>query len=269
MAKKKFDPKAKAKRQKMIAAVGGVLLLGLLAFQVPRTMKMLKQNQGTSSSSSTAATSTTATPGSTPLAPPALGGSATSGASVASATATSVDGVNDPSNPLPPAAGQLVSFSKFQSKDPFHQQITNCETGADSGSNAGSGSASDGSSACAAVTKAAAKAAAKKTPASGAAVSVKAATTKPASAGPAAPKVTNATIAVNGIANQVSIGSSFPASAPVFTLVSLTPRAAKIGIAGGSYENGVATVTLAKGKTVTLMNTADGMRYVLRLVTVG
>ena len=44
MAKKKFDPKAKAKRQKMIAAVGGVLLLGLLAFQVPRTMKMLKQN---------------------------------------------------------------------------------------------------------------------------------------------------------------------------------------------------------------------------------
>jgi hypothetical protein len=257
MAKKKFDPKAKAKRQKMIAAVGGVLLLGLLAFQVPRTMKMLKQNQGTSSSSSTAATSTT--PGSTPLAPPALGGSATSGGSVASSTATSVDGVNDPSNPLPPAAGQLVSFSKFQSKDPFHQQITNCETGADSGS------ASSGTSACAAVTKAAAK----KTPASGAAVSAKAVTAKPAPAAPAAAKVTNATIAVNGISNQVSVGSSFPASAPVFTLVSLTPRAAKIGIAGGSYENGVATVTLAKGKTVTLMNTADGMRYVLRLVTAG
>ena len=177
MAKKKFDPKAKAKRQKIIAAVGGVLLLGLLAFQVPRTMKMLKQNQGTSSSSSTAAASTTAAPGSTPLAPPALDGS---GASVASATATSVDGVSDPSNPLPPAAGQLVSFSKFQSKDPFHQQITNCENGGDSG--AGSASASSGSSACATVTKAAAKPAARKTLASGAAVSGKAATTKPASA---------------------------------------------------------------------------------------
>jgi hypothetical protein len=257
MAKKKFDPKAKAKRQKMIAAVGGVLLLGLLAFQVPRTMKMLKQNQGTSSSSSSA-TSTTAAPGSTPLAPPALGGSATSGASVASATATSVDGVNDPSNPLPPAAGQLVSFSKFQSKDPFHQQITNCESGADSGSGAG------GSSACASVTKAAAK----KTPAPGGAVSAKAATAKPAAAGFAPAKVTNATIAVNGIANKVSVGSSFPASSPVFTLVSLTPRAAQIGIAGGNYENGAATVTLAKGKTLTLMNTADGTRYVLRLVAV-
>jgi hypothetical protein len=265
MAKKKFDPKAKAKRQKMIAAVGGVLLLGLLAFQVPRTMKMLKQNQGTSSSSSSSAPSTTTAPGATPLAPPALGGSSTSGASVASATATSVDGVNDPSNPLPPAAGQLVSFSKFQSKDPFHQQITNCETGADSGS---SGSGSGGSSACAAVTKAAAKAAAKKTPESGAALSAKAATAKPAAATPATAKVTNATIAVNGIANQVSVGSSFPASSPVFTLVSLTQRVAKIGIAGGNYENGAATVTLAKGKTLTLMNTADGTRYVLRLVAV-
>jgi len=267
MAKKKFDPKAKAKRQKMIAAVGGVLLLGLLAFQVPRTMKMLKQNQGTSSSS-TAATSTTATPGATPLAPPALDGS---GASVASATATSVDGVSDPSNPLPPAAGQLVSFSKFQSKDPFHQQITDCATAGDSGSDTGSGSASGsgGSSACAAVTKAAAKAPAKKTPASGAAVSAKAATAKPAAPVPATANVTKATITVNGLANLVSVGASFPASSPVFTLVSLTPRAAKIGIAGGSYENGAPTVTLAKGKTVTLMNTADGMRYVLRLVTVG
>ena len=44
--------------------------------------------------------------------------------------------------------------------------------------------------------------------------------------------------------------------------------AATIGIAGGNYENGAATITLAKGKTLTLMNTADGTRYVLRLVAV-
>jgi hypothetical protein len=53
----------------------------------------------------------------------------------------------------------------------------------------------------------------------------------------------------------------------VFTLVSVTRTAAKIGVAGGSYESGAATVTLAKGKSVTLMNTADGTRYVLRLVS--
>jgi hypothetical protein len=252
MAKKKFDAKAKAKKQKMIAAVGGVLLLGLLAFQVPRTMKMMKQNQGTSSSSS-AATTTTAAPGSTPLAPPALDGSATSGAPGASATATSVDGVNDPSNPLPPAAGQLVSFSKFKSKDPFHQQITDCAAGA------GSSSDSSGSSGCAAVTP---KAGVKTAPKSGKVIIAKGATGKTASSA----KVTKATITVNGVPSSIAVGSSFPAGSPVFTLVSLTPRAAKIGIAGGSYENGAATVTLAKGKTITLMNTADGTRYVLRLV---
>jgi len=252
MAKKKFDPKAKAKRQKMIAAVGGVLLLGLLAFQVPRTMKMLKQNQGTSSSSTPAA-STTATPGSTPLAPPALDGS---GTSVASATATSVDGVSDPSNPLPPAAGQLVSFSKFKSKDPFHQQITECGSAADSSSD------SAGGATCATDTP---KAPGKKTPASGAVVITKGTIAKTASSG----KVTKAKITVNGSPGSVAVGSSFPAGSPVFTLVSLTRRAAKIGIAGGSYENGEATVTLAVGKTVTLMNTADGTRYVLRLVAVG
>jgi hypothetical protein len=262
MAKKKFDPKAKAKRQKMIAAVGGVLLLGLLAFQVPRTMKMLKQNQGTSSSSSSAPTSTTSTPGATSLAPPTLDGSAAAaapGTSPASASATSADGVVDPSNPLPPSAGQLVSFSKFQSKDPFHQQITDC-------SSTGSTSSPSVSSPCASGANATSKAATRKTSAPGAVdVGAKAAGTKP-TAGPAI--VTRAAITVNGLANDVSVGSSFPASSPVFTLVSLTPRAAKIGIAGGSYENGAATITLAKGKTVTLMNTANGTRYVLRLVAV-
>jgi len=57
MAKKKFDPKAKAKRQKVMLAVGSVLLLALLAFQVPRTMKMMKSP--TASSSSSPSTTTT------------------------------------------------------------------------------------------------------------------------------------------------------------------------------------------------------------------
>src|SRR5262249_4711686 len=252
MRKKKFDPKAKAKRQKMIAAAGGVLLLGLLAFQVPRTMKMLKQNQGTSSSSSSA-TSTTAAPGSTPLAPPALGGSSASGASAVSPTETSVDGVNDPSNPLPPAAGQLVSFSTFKGKDPFHQQIT------DWGGAAGSGS--PGGWSCASLTP---KPAAKTKRTLGGVVIAKGTTAKTT----ASAKVTKAMIMVNGSPSLVAVGASFPASSPVFTLVSLTRSAAKIGIAGGSYENGAATVTLARGKTITLMNTADGTRYVLRLVDV-
>jgi hypothetical protein len=40
----------------------------------------------------------------------------------------------------------------------------------------------------------------------------------------------------------------------------------KISIVGGSYESGAPTVTLEQGKTLTLVNTADGVRYVLKLL---
>jgi hypothetical protein len=121
------------------------------------------------------------------------------------------------------------------------------------------------------VAKAATKTGSSKANASKVAATVGSATSHGLTGGSAAPtpaRVTKATITVNGLASVVSVGASFPAAAPVFTLVSLTPRAAKIGIVDGTYETGAATVTLAKGKTVTLMNTADGTRYVLRLVSV-
>jgi hypothetical protein len=254
MAKKKFDPKAKAKRQKVMLAVGSVLLLALLAFQVPRTMKMMKSP--TASSSSSPSTTTTSAAGSTPLAPPSLDGSstaATSGSGAASTASTSTDGVSDPSNPLPPNSGQLVSFSKFKSKDPFHQQISDCR--AESSGAGGCGSST---------TSASSKPASTQKPGSSSAPSSLVVTS---GSKPIAVKAEQATISVNGIPGAVTVGGSFPTAAPVFTLVSLTRTSAKIGIAGGSYENGAATVTLLKGKTVTLMNTADGARYTLRLVS--
>jgi hypothetical protein len=256
MAKKKFDPKAKAKRQKVMLAVGSVLLLALLAFQVPRTMKMMKSP--TASSSSSPSTTTTSAAGSTPLAPPSLDGSstaATSGSGAASTASTSADGVSDPSNPLPPNSGQLVSFSKFKSKDPFHQQISDC--GAESSASGASGCGSS-------TTPASSKPASTQKPGSSSAPSSLVVTS---GSKQIAVKAKQATISVNGIAGAVTVGGSFPTSAPVFTLVSLTRTSAKIGIAGGSYENGAATVTLVKGKTVTLMNTADGARYTLRLLS--
>ena len=44
---------------------------------------------------------------------------------------------------------------------------------------------------------------------------------------------------------------------------------AKIGIAGGALASGAGTVTLRPGKPVTLVNTADGTRYELKLVSTG
>jgi hypothetical protein len=236
---KKFDPKAKAKRQKIIAAVGGVLLLGLLAFQVPRTMKMLHQSAPSSSSSST---STTTTPSSVPTA---------AGGNVTAAALTGGDGLTDPDAVPAPKSGQLLAFGRFRTKDPFVQQLGT------SGSTGGSGATAE---------PAATQPAAANTPA----VSPSAMPAAGPSASPRTVKVVASTarISVNGSPQTVQVGRSFPSADPVFKLVSLTGTTARIGIAGGSLENGEATVALKKGKALTLLNTADGTRYVLRLLAI-
>jgi hypothetical protein len=73
---------------------------------------------------------------------------------------------------------------------------------------------------------------------------------------------------VNGAAERVSVGANFPVSDPVFRLVSVTKSSAKVAIAGGSLSSGDGAVTLTKGKKLTLMNTADGTRYELVLLSV-
>src|SRR5207248_7529622 len=59
---KKLDPKAKAKREKVIAAVAGVVLLGVLAFAVPMTMKQLKAQNATPAAAPAPAAAATTTP---------------------------------------------------------------------------------------------------------------------------------------------------------------------------------------------------------------
>jgi hypothetical protein len=243
---KKIDPKAKAKRQKIIAAVGGVILLAVLAFQVPRTMKMMNQSQDTSSTPAPAAT-TPAT--ATPISAPSLaGGNATA------AAAPGGDGMTDPDTVPAPQSGQLLAFGLFRSKDPFVQQLDlNGATGSSgpvpvsSGATGATGPAKGGSS-------------------SGGVTPAPKPAAKPSPAPAAAP--TSAVISVNGAPETVQVGGTFPAADPYFKLVSLTKKGAKISIAGGSLENGAPTVTLTKNKALTLMNTADGTRYVLRLVSV-
>src|SRR5436190_23014963 len=113
---KKIDAKAKAKRQKIYAAVGGVILLAVLAFQVPRTMKMLHPAAESSSSTPAPAATTPAT--ATSIAAPSLaGGNATA------AAAPGGDGLTDPDAVPPPQSGQLLAFGLFRSKDPFVQQL--------------------------------------------------------------------------------------------------------------------------------------------------
>jgi hypothetical protein len=220
---KKFDAKAKAKRQKIVAAVLGVVLLGVLAWQIPSLMKTMNKKPPPS------AAPAPVTPGVPAVVPPA--GTPAAGTPVA-APGSFVD-----SDPSPQAgSGQLLSFDRFTSKDPFVQQAT----------------APQGPAAPAPASKPAAPPPAPPPP-------------PPASSGP---KQGSAQISVNGETEQVGVGATFPAADPVFRLVSLTKTTAKVAIAGGSLSTGSATVTLTKGKKLTLMNTADGTRYELVLKSV-
>jgi hypothetical protein len=92
-------------RQVVILAVGGVLLAGLLMFQVPRTLDMLKSE--TPASAPPTATTTPATPPATP-------------------TPGTPPPVATPETPVRAAA-----LTQFTSKDPFVQQINpNANAGA-------------------------------------------------------------------------------------------------------------------------------------------
>jgi hypothetical protein len=258
--KKRQDAfKAKEKKQKIIAAVGGVLLVGLLAFQVPRVMAQMNRGKGSqptvpavSSSSNTSAT----TP---PLeAPTTVRGQGSAGVATGSAGPTSGSLVSVSGAPT---QGQLASFSRFESKDPFAQQVktgsaassgsSGSGSGSGSGAASGSGSDSDGSGGTG-------------TGGSGSGSSTTGTGNQPAPG--------SAVLSVNGTLMAVSVGTDFPQpstadpnATPIFHLVSLTTSTAKISIAGGSYTNGASNVTLRVNKPVTLMNTADGSRFKLIL----
>ena len=229
---KKFDPRAKAKRQKIVAGVLGLVLLGVLIFQAPTILSLFG---GGSSTASEPAGEPAAAP--VPVAPTAPGMSAAP--APAGGTPALVD-----SDPAPtPTDGQLVTFDRFESKDPFVQQVEDTPTGqasapsvrADTGAKADDPEHDGGG--------------------------------QPAPQ-PAPRAVDRAvTIAVNGTEHEVSAGATFPQDDPIFRLVSVRRGTAKIGIVGGGYASGAPTITLQKGgKPVTLMDTADGTTYVLRFV---
>jgi hypothetical protein len=235
MAKKHVDLlKAKEKKQKILLAALGVVFLGLVAFQAPRVMKQLNPPPPASASS---VTSTTAAP---PTGTPSLAAPTLSGADQAAGTTT-------PGSPLvstgSPALqdGQLASFSRFASKDPFAQQLDDDKDGSSS-SGSSSGSSEEGI---------------------------------PDIPGNA-PAPGTAVISVNGTLYTVPVGTDFPQSSttdptllPLFHLISLTAHTAKISIVGGAYANGARSVTLKENKPLTLMNTADGTRYQLILKPLG
>ena len=213
---KKIDPKAKAKKQKIYAAIGGVLLLGLLAFQVPRTMKMLHP-PNTSGAASTPAPAT-ATTG--PIAAPSLGG----GNATAVSRRRRRRRLGDPDAAPLPQSGQLLAFGLFRTKDPFAQQLKlKCRTERRMRRLVGPAPSTGSSKPPASITRRQERQRLDATPRRLA-----------RRRRPLLPRALSSPSTARR--ESVQVGGSVPGLDPAFALVSLTRPAAKIGIAGGSLE---------------------------------
>jgi hypothetical protein len=229
---RKIDPvKAKAKRDKIVAAVLGGVLLVASVFAVPMSLKQWKKLNG-GDQAQAAPAQTTPAPGA--VTPPAA--TLPTGGAIAGTVSA------------PLATGELRSFELFESKDPFEQQVDVSASGQPT-----SGTSSPGES----------------SGSSGPAVPTGPSTPVPAT--PQPPPTSAVMSVNGAPAELLGVGVEFPLppAEPLFRLESLAPRTVRISIVDGSYASGAATVTVKLGKTLTLENTADGTRYELKLLWVG
>jgi hypothetical protein len=231
---------AKDARMKKIAIGGAVLLVAVLAFEVPKMMHGNKTSSTAPATTTTAATTPgapTSTAAPTPTATPAV----TPVAAAIAVTPTASTKLTNSDMEPKLQKSQLYSFTHFAGKDPFVQQIKTSTADTSLGGSTTSTSPAP--------------------PAAGqtAAVSHK---------GPSRLLAANgsARIAINGQIQVVRVGAVFPSSNPLFRLISVANGVARIAIAHGAYSSGAKTVSLAPGRSLTLVDTADGIRYRIRLL---
>lgn len=255
--------KDKAAKQKKLAILLVLVLVLAMAYAFMTMQGLNSSNSSskpqaapTASSATTNPTTPAPTASPTPVAPTLAGApvAAVDPAAAAAAGTSPTGSTQLVSAVSPPAdAGQLQSFSLFESKDPFANGAGSKPVSSSSGgsSGGGSGTSSGGSSG-----------------------------TKPASPpvvppAPPSPPPTAAVISVNGVSESVTTGGNFPMANPdttangLFQLISLTGKTAIISVVGGSYASGSHTLTLKVNKAVTLVNTADGTRYTIQLYPQG
>jgi len=238
---------AKDRRAKKLAIGGAVLLVAVLAFEMPKVLK-----HGGSNSATPPAATTTATAGA-PTAP----SSTAPGTAAAAAVPTTASAKLTDSDQTPKVSkSQLFSFTHFAGKDPFVQQVNPTASGGTSGTSGTSSSSGSPSAAASAGVITAG-------PPSTASVRLSGSTSQARTLA----KTGAVTVSVNGTVQTVRVGASFPSSNPLFRVVSVAHGVVRIGIANGSYASGTQTVALTAGRTLTLVDTSDGARYKLRLVS--
>jgi hypothetical protein len=235
MAARAQNAKEKEKKQKIVLAVGGVVLLAMLAIQLP---KLMKHGGGATASPVSATVTTTAADG-----------------TAAAPAAAELTTFQNTDAALPKSLDKLSSFSRFHAKDPFKQQATDKP--------AAPGAQAQASPAATVQPQSAVKAAAGAGPIFG---MLELPTTSRATAAPAITGLPAARLRINGKAVRIAIGRSFPASNPFFRLAGFGPGNVKIAVVRGSLADGSSTLTLRRRHPVTLVNTVNGGRYTIQFL---
>lgn len=238
--------KQKDARQKKMLIMLAPVFLGLVAWQGPGILKAFSGSEPTPAPAAAPASTT-------PIDPTAAAAPSTA----APATPPAATGGALPDTDVPVAAGadQLVTFDRFVGKDPFKQQVSAKEdsssggnappAGADTGSGDGSGNGGSNGGTPPPLTP------------------------PPGGGGGGSPdRAGVATIDVNGTPETAGVGDVFPASEPIFRIVSLSAKSAKIGLVTGEFSTGRPTITLKLGQSLTLVSQPDGLRYTITLVRV-
>jgi hypothetical protein len=220
---------ARERKQKIFVVVGGLLLLALLAFQLPKLLG--------GSSPEAAATETTSTvPGQATGAPSGISTPPVVGSTTPSGQPTTVA-----------ATSKLSSFSAFRPKDPFVQQVVTGAGVAGADSPVALGDAAKASKR-----------------AKGAGAATKFSTAAKAGASATIVTVNGARQVVEAGMRFPAADPLF-----VLVAEKPGAKAIVIGIVGGAYSGGQRATTLKVGKPLTLVNTTTGARYKISLVSVG
>jgi hypothetical protein len=234
MARRADAASAGDKRQKIVLAGLVVVLVAVLAWQVPKLMG------GSGASSETAPPVAASGTGTTVAAPaPASLAQALGGTLV-----------------LTPAEKRTARWIKSQrARDPFVPLVTEP---------ASSTATAPTASASSAPASAASAPAATSTPAASAANPT---TGKPAAAKAAASTKVAPTAAVlftNGRRQVVGVKQTFKVGDTTFRLLAVTRSYIKIAPVLGAFAGGTKAITVTKAKPVTVENTTTGVQYVLR-----
>ena len=251
-ASAKTQAQKKVQRQKQFIAVGSVVLLVILGFEMTKVL-----SHG----------SHPATPATPPATPSSVPGAAGSPPSTSGSPLPDTDRVV-----VQRAPNQLISFGLFSSKDPFVQQVTT--TASPSVPPAAAVPAPTTGKTGGAVTTTAAPITPSQ-PAGAVLTPVTSTTPAPSAPGQATSPTTSSTpiaptsalISTNGVCESVAVKGTFPYGADIFRLVSIARdgKSVQIGVVGGSYDSGQASATLKMSEKLTLVNTGDGTRYVIQL----